>query len=132
MFCFFLKILSVGFVQMCRTPIHGILGLTTLLLESKLTVDQQESLISLKKCADLLLQIINSVLDLTKIEAGRLEVERVPFSIRRLVSSTLLMLQTRALDQGLKLLWEVQADVPDLLVGDAGKIQQCLLNLGML
>jgi osomolarity two-component system sensor histidine kinase NIK1 len=106
--------------------------LTTLLLESKLTRDQKESLISLKECADLLLHIINSVLDLTKIEAGRLEVEKEPFSIRRLVSSTLRMLQTRAQDRGLQLLWEVEGGVPDLLVGDAGKLQQCLLNLGML
>jgi signal transduction histidine kinase len=112
-----------------RTPIHGILGLTTLLLESKLTSDQKESLISLKECADLLLHIINSVLDLTKIEAGRLEIEKVPFSIRRLVSSTLRMLLTRAQDRGLQLLWEVEGGVPDLLIGDAGKLQQCLLNL---
>ncbi len=84
----------------------------------------------MKECADLLLHIINSVLDLTKIEAGRLEIEKVPFSIRRLVSSTLRMLQTRAQDRGLQLLWEVEGGVPDLLIGDAGKVQQCLLNLG--
>jgi signal transduction histidine kinase len=103
--------------------------LTALLLESELSEDQKESLISVKECADLLLHIINSVLDLAKIEAGRLEVESVPFNIGKLVSSTLRMLQARAQERGLQLLWEVDIGVPQVLVGDVGKIQQCLLNL---
>jgi signal transduction histidine kinase len=114
---------------MCRTPIHGILGLTALLLESELSDEQKESLMSVKECADLLLHIINSVLDLAKIESGRLEVERVPFNIEKMVSSTLRMLQARAQERGLQLLWEVDRQVPQVLVGDVGKIQQCLLNL---
>jgi len=114
-----------------RTPIHGILGLTALLLESELSVDQKESLVSVKECADLLLHIINSVLDLAKIEAGRLEVERVPFNIRKMVSSTFRMLQARAQERGLKMFWEVDRGVPLSLVGDVGKLQQCLLNLGL-
>lgn len=114
----------------CRTPIHGILGLTALLLESELTPDQKESLFSVKECADLLLHIINSVLDLAKIEAGRLEVEKVPFNIRKMVSSTFRMMQARAHAHGLQLLWEVDTGVPQSLVGDVGKLQQCLLNLG--
>lgn len=113
-----------------RTPIHGILGLTALLLESELTPDQKESLVSVKECADLLLHIINSVLDLAKIEAGRLEVENVPFNIRKMVSSTFRMLQPRAQQRGLELVLEVDKGVPQSLVGDVGKLQQCLLNLG--
>ncbi|XP_024399159.1 uncharacterized protein [Physcomitrium patens] len=112
-----------------RTPIHGILGLTALLMESELTTDQKESLESVKECADLLLHIINSVLDLAKIEAGRLEVEKVSFNIRKMVSSTLRMLQARAQQRGLQLLWEVDKAVPQMLVGDVGKLQQCLINL---
>lgn len=112
-----------------RTPIHGILGLTALLLESELTCDQKESLVSVKECADLLLHIINSVLDLAKIEAGRLEVENVPFNIRKMASSTFRMLQPRAQQRGLGLLLEIDNGVPQSLVGDVGKLQQCLLNL---
>jgi signal transduction histidine kinase len=104
--------------------------LTALLLESELTSDQEESLVSVKECADLLLHIINSVLDLAKIEAGRLEVEKVPFNIRKMVSSTFRMLQARAQQRGLQLLWEVEKSVPQTLVGDVGKLQQCLMNLG--
>ena len=116
----------------CRTPIHGVMGLTALVLESELTDDQRESLVSVKECADLLLHIINSVLDLAKIEAGRLELETVPFNIRKMVSSTFRMLQARAQEQGLKLWWEVDKSVPTSFVGDVGKLQQCLLNLGLI
>lgn len=117
-------------MDVIRTPIHGILGLTALLLESELTSDQKESLVSVKECADLLLHIINSVLDLAKIEAGRLEVENVPFNIRKMASSTFRMLQPRAQQRGLGLLLEIDNGVPQSLVGDVGKLQQCLLNLG--
>lgn len=102
------------------------------MLESQLTSDQRESLMSVKECADLLLHIINSVLDLSKIEAGQLEVETVPFSIRKTVSSTLRMMQARAQAHNLHLLWHIDGGVPDKVVGDPGKLQQCLLNLGML
>lgn len=119
------------FLNIGRTPIHGILGLTALLLESELTSDQRESLLSVKECADLLLHIINSVLDLSKIEAGRLEVETVSFSVRKMVSSTLRMMQARACAHNLQLLWDIEGAVPDTVVGDPGKLQQCLLNLGM-
>ncbi|CAM6091195.1 unnamed protein product [Calypogeia fissa] len=112
-----------------RTPIHGILGLTALLLQTEVSADQLENLLSIKDCADLLLHIINSILDLAKIEAGRLEVETVPFSIRKVVSGTLRMLQVRAKERGLQLLWKVDVDVPTLIAGDPGKLQQCLLNL---
>jgi signal transduction histidine kinase len=89
-----------------------------------------ENLLSIKDCADLLLHIINSILDLAKIEAGRLEIETVPFSIRKVVSGTLRMLQIRAKERGLQLLWKVDVDVPPIIAGDPGKLQQCLLNLG--
>lgn len=108
------------------------MGLTALVLESGLTDDQRESLVSVKECADLLLHIINSVLDLAKIEAGRVELEIVPFNIRKMVSSTFRMLQARAQEQGLQLWWEVDKSVPTSFVGDVGKLQQCLLNLGLM
>ena len=77
----------------------------------------------------MLFHIINSVLDLAKIKARRLEMERVPFSIRKMVSSTFRMLQARAQEHGLKLFMDVDRIVPHPLVGDVGKLQQCMLNL---
>ncbi|KAJ7537188.1 hypothetical protein O6H91_12G101900 [Diphasiastrum complanatum] len=112
-----------------RTPIHGILGMAAVMLESQLTVDQSDHMLSIKECADLLLQIINSILDLAKVEAGHLEVESVPFSVERMLNSTMKMLQPRAQALQLDLRWEIDNRIPDVLVGDPGKVQQCLLNL---
>ncbi|KAL2610313.1 hypothetical protein R1flu_028886 [Riccia fluitans] len=112
-----------------RTPIHGILGLTDLLFQSELSADQLESMMSVKDCADLLLHIINNILDLAKLEAGRLQVENVPFKIRDVVSTSLRMLEDRAKASGIMLLLKVDSRVPSLVAGDPGKLQQCLLNL---
>jgi signal transduction histidine kinase len=122
--------LNLSSCNLHRTPIHGIMGLTALLLDSELSTDQRESLHSVKECANLLLHIINSILDLAKIEAGRVEVEFVPFNVRKLVSSTMKMLAARAQERQLELQWSVESSIPELMVGDSGKIQQCLLNLG--
>ncbi|KAL3676497.1 hypothetical protein R1sor_026445 [Riccia sorocarpa] len=112
-----------------RTPIHGIMGLTSLVLDSELSADQRESLLSVQDCANVLLHIINSILDLAKIESGRIEVELVTFRVSQLVSSTVRMLHTRATAKNLDLVWDIDPAVPDWLVGDSGKLQQCLLNL---
>ncbi|KAL2608538.1 hypothetical protein R1flu_027111 [Riccia fluitans] len=112
-----------------RTPIHGIMGLTSLVLDSDLSADQRESLLSVQDCANVLLHIINSILDLAKIEAGRIEVEFVTFRVSQLVNSTVRMLHTRAKAKNLDLIWDIDPAVPEWLVGDSGKLQQCLLNL---
>ncbi|KAL3695451.1 hypothetical protein R1sor_009527 [Riccia sorocarpa] len=112
-----------------RTPILGILGLTDLLFQSELTADQLDNMMSVKDCADLLLHIINNILDLAKLEAGRLQVEYIPFKLRDVVSTSLRMLQDRAKARGILLLWKVDSRVPTLVGGDPGKLQQCLINL---
>ncbi|KAJ7559607.1 hypothetical protein O6H91_04G092900 [Diphasiastrum complanatum] len=112
-----------------RTPIHGILGMTAVMLESELTAEQKDNMLSVKECADLLLHIINSILDLAKVEAGHLEVESLQFGLRRMLKSTMRMLLPRAQELHLDLRWEVRDEIPDLLLGDPGKLQQCLLNL---
>ena len=112
-----------------RTPMNAILGMTELALDTPLTEDQRQCLKTVKSAADNLLGIINDLLDFSKIEAGKLELDPADFSLRAAVGDTLRALAVRAHAKGLELVCHVQPDVPDALVGDAGRLRQVLLNL---
>ena len=112
-----------------RTPMNAILGMTELVLDTPLTEDQRQCLKTVKSAADSLLGIINDLLDFSKIEAGKLELDPADFSLRAAVGDTLRALAVRAHKKGLELVYQVQPDVPDALVGDAGRLRQVLLNL---
>ncbi len=112
-----------------RTPMNGIIGMTELALDTKLTAEQREYLTLVKASADSLLTILNDILDFSKIEAGKLELEPVPFALRENVGTTLKTLALRAHQKGLELASEVDADVPDALVGDPGRLRQIIVNL---
>ena len=112
-----------------RTPMNAILGMTELVLDTPLAEDQRQCLKTVKSAADNLLGIINDLLDFSKIEAGKLELDPADFSLRAAVGDTLRALAVRAHKKGLELICQVQPDVPDALVGDAGRLRQVLLNL---
>jgi PAS domain S-box-containing protein len=112
-----------------RTPMNGIIGMTDLALDTKLTLEQGEYLGMVKDSATSLLTIINDILDYSKIEAGKLELEAVHFRLRQSVGETLRTLGFRARDKGLELAWRVASDVPDYLSGDMGRVRQILTNL---
>src|SRR5207248_11691007 len=112
-----------------RTPMNAILGMTELALDTPLTEDQRQCLKTVKSAADNLLAIINDLLDFSKIEAGKLELDPADFSLRAVVGDTLRALAVRAHKKGLELVCQVQPEVPDALVGDAGRLRQVLLNL---
>ena len=112
-----------------RTPMNGIIGMTELALDTKLTAEQREYLALVKASADSLLTILNDILDFSKIEAGKLELEPVPFALRENVGTTLKTLALRAHQKGLELASEVDADIPDALVGDPGRLRQIIVNL---
>ncbi|MCO5547842.1 hypothetical protein L7F22_001294 [Adiantum nelumboides] len=112
-----------------RTPIHGIIGMTSLALDTDLTEEQREHLETVSQSADCLLHIVNAILDLAKIEAGRLELEHLPFNLSSTIESTIKMLQVRAAQKNLRLSCDVASDVSKCLIGDAGRLQQCILNL---
>ena len=112
-----------------RTPMNGIIGMTDLVLDSTLTLDQRDSLATVRTSADTLLSILNDVLDFSKIESRKLELESVPFAPRVVVSDALKPLALRAHQKGLELICDIDPDVPVGVVGDPTRIQQVLTNL---
>jgi two-component system sensor histidine kinase/response regulator len=112
-----------------RTPMNGVLGMTDLLLNTELTADQRESLGMVKSSADALLTVINDILDFSKIEAGKMDLDPVPFSLRDQVGDALKALAPRAHGKGLELACDIPETVPDLIVGDPGRLRQVLTNL---
>ena len=112
-----------------RTPMNAILGMAELALETPLTPEQGRYLTTLKSAADSLLVIIDDLLDVAKIEAGRMELNPVAFSLRPVLGETLKALAVRGFRKGLELASDVGPDVPDALVGDVGRLRQLIINL---
>ena len=111
-----------------RTPLNGILGLTNLTLETELSSTQRDYLDMVKHSADSLLALLNSILDLSKIEAGHLELESVPFDLHQLIEKRG-HVSARAAEKGLILRYEIAPDVPRFVSGDQLRLRQVLLNL---
>jgi PAS domain S-box-containing protein len=112
-----------------RTPLNVILGMTELALDASSTDDQRLSMFSVKSAAENLVVIIDDLLDLAKMEAGKLALTPEPFRIRAIVHDTVRALSVRAHRKKLELVCEVMDDVHDLVVGDAGRLRQVLINL---
>jgi signal transduction histidine kinase/CheY-like chemotaxis protein len=112
-----------------RTPLNGILGMTELALHTGLTAQQREYLATVRGSAEALLRLLNDILDFSKVEAGMLELEAVPLSLRDVLGDALHLLALRAAEKGLELACRVPADVPDALVGDPLRLRQVLINL---
>jgi PAS domain S-box-containing protein len=112
-----------------RTPMNGIIGMLALALRTDLTEEQREYVQTASVSADALLHILSDILDLSKIEAGRLELESVPFSLRAVVERVAAPVASRAGQKGLRFSVEIAAGVPDGLAGDPWRIGQILNNL---
>jgi signal transduction histidine kinase/CheY-like chemotaxis protein/streptogramin lyase len=112
-----------------RTPMNAILGMTELALDTGLTQEQRECLETVKTSGESLLSLLNDILDLSKIEADRLELENVRFSLREAVEGSLRMFLNQAAGKGLVLESTVLPEVPDAVVGDRNRLRQVLLNL---
>ena len=112
-----------------RTPMNGVVGMTELTLETELSREQREYLELVKTSADSLLSIINDVLDFSKFQAGKVEVDRVDFNLRDTLEDVLKTFGVRAAQKGLELACEVREDVPEVMVGDPTRLRQVLVNL---
>ena len=112
-----------------RTPMNGIVGMTELLISTPLDSEQREYAQAVRHSAEALLTVINDILDFSKIEAGKLNLDRAMFDPRVVVEEVIELLAPRAAEKGLRIEWEVEPELPRILVGDAGRLRQILLNL---
>ena len=112
-----------------RTPLNGIIGMTRLVLDTELTDEQQEYLDMVKHSADSLLNVINDVLDFSKVEAGKLVIESIPIQIREMMEESMKPLAFRANGKDIELSYRIARSVPQWVNGDPTRIHQVLTNL---
>lgn len=112
-----------------RTPMNGVLGMLQLLRDSHPNAEQETMIVTAEKSASALLHIIGDILDLSKVEAGKMELEQVPFSLLLLINEVTSLFELRAQNKELPLLRHVATDLPDWVMGDATRLRQILTNL---
>ena len=112
-----------------RTPLNAILGMTALTLQTRLTAEQRDYLTTVKSSGEALLDIINDILDFSKIEARRLDLDRAEFDVRETFGDAAKVLALRAAEKGIELACHISPEVPDTLLGDAGRLRQVVLNV---
>ncbi len=112
-----------------RTPMNGVIGMTSLLLQTKLGEEQLDYVNTIRLSGDALLSVINDILDYSKIETGNMTLEEFPFEITRCVEEAIELMSTRVSEKGLELLYFVDPDVPAIIAGDITRLRQILLNL---
>lgn len=112
-----------------RTPMNGIIGLTELLQNSKLDREQNEKLRMIQTCGQTLLELINEILDFSKLEAGKVQIEKRDFNFKEMITDTIKMCEVSAIKKGLNISSVMGANVPESISGDSTRIRQILMNL---
>ncbi|HEY6907349.1 MAG TPA: response regulator, partial [Ignavibacteriaceae bacterium] len=112
-----------------RTPMNGVIGMSELLLDTKLNMEQLEYVETIKISGDTLLNLINDILDFSKIEAGKIDLENVPFNLHQCVEEALNLNSNKALHKNLELTYFIKEDVPAMVKGDITRLRQVLINL---
>jgi len=112
-----------------RTPMNGVLGMMNLLIETELTKEQREYAQTAYGSGELLMSLLNDILDFSKIEAGKLEIEKIDFDLVITVEDVVSLLAERAHTKNIEINYDIQSDVPRMVVGDPTRIRQILINL---
>ena len=112
-----------------RTPMNGVIGMASLLAETPLTPQQREYNSTIINCGESLLNVINDILDYSKIDSGKMELEQQPFDLRKCIDGVLGLFYERAAQAGLRLVYRIEPNVPPVIVGDVLRLRQILMNL---
>ena len=112
-----------------RTPMNAIIGFTKVLLKTDLSVKQKEYLTSIKMSGDALIVLINDILDLAKVDAGKMTFEKIPFKMSLSIAAMLHLFETKIQEKNLTLIKKYDDKIPDVLVGDPVRLHQIILNL---
>ena len=112
-----------------RTPMNGIMGMSDLLLESKLDDEQRDFVETINRSAQALMVIINDILDFSKIESGKVEIEAIDFDLREVIEDTASSLAANAATKGLELVVDISKTTPQRVIGDPGRLRQVLSKL---
>lgn len=112
-----------------RTPMNGVIGMTELLLNTELTLQQRDFVETILNSGEALLTIINDILDFSKIESGKLDLEAQPFDLQTCIEESLDLLAAKAAEKGLELAYMIDPNIPKTMVGDVIRLRQILVNL---
>ncbi|MCK9440498.1 MAG: PAS domain S-box protein [Methanothrix sp.] len=112
-----------------RTPMNAVIGMTCLLLDEELTVEQKEYVETIRSSGEALLDIINDILDISKIEGGMMEMEHQPFRLQRCIEESIGLGAENAAKKGLEMEYKIEHDIPDVVLGDYARLRQVLVNL---
>ena len=112
-----------------RTPLNAIIGFTNIMLKTELDTTQKEYINAVKISGDSLIVLINDILDLAKVDAGRMTFEQIPFSLNDCINNIYYLHETKCLEKNLKLIKEYDSTIPEIILGDCMRLRQIILNL---